>query len=110
MRELTLFERVISWFARLCFKSLLSLSHRTEEEYWQEVYELEKMARGDYWHDINDGMPNYDGRYLCFVEKTEPCGNIYHFQQICVCNMNQWVTDSTERVMFWNKLGESPNW
>jgi hypothetical protein len=93
---------------------------RAEALGWKTKYEIlhgffEKMeeykalpAAGEGWVIVGDGMPEYDGDYLCFINQPQECGNVWQYQQVIKCVMNNWVTDFNETVTHWRYLPSAP--
>ena len=62
------------------------------------------MKTFDKWNTWQIGMPEFDGYYLCKIERQNECGTNSAYQQVCQCIMNFWVLKDMERVMGWRKL------
>jgi hypothetical protein len=61
------------------------------------------------WISVEERMPDYDGKYLCFVDEKEPCGAEYKRQYILSNHCNIWVTNkNTTKVSHWMPLPEPP--
>jgi len=62
------------------------------------------MQSFDRWNSWKKEMPEFDGDYLCKIERQNECGTNSAYQQVCQCIMNVWVLKDMERVMGWRKL------
>ena len=40
------------------------------------------------WVAVSERMPEYDGKYLCFVRHQQKCGNIWEYQKVIECSIN----------------------
>ena len=53
-------------------------------------------------------MPEFDGKYLCFVEGSQECGNIWKYHKVIDCVFNTWVLLHNETVTHWQPLPQKP--
>jgi hypothetical protein len=50
----------------------------------------------------------YDGDYLCVIEKQEVCGAICKYQRVVKNRKNKWVFNEGERITHWQPLPTLP--
>lgn len=49
-------------------------------------------------------MPEFDGEYLCQLQITQECGNVWIRWRVRECSMNKWILESNEKVVWWQSL------
>jgi len=62
------------------------------------------MKTFDKWNTWQIGMPEFDGDYLCMIERDNECGTTSKYQQVIQCSMNIWILKDKEKVIKWKKL------
>ena len=60
------------------------------------------------WVAVSERMPEYDGKYLCFVRHQQKCGNIWEYQKVIECSINTWIVMDGEQVTHWKQLPPPP--
>lgn len=50
----------------------------------------------------------HDGKYLCYVEQQQECGNIWKYQKVIDNVMNEWTLEDKEVVVAWAHLPSPP--
>ena len=66
------------------------------------------MQSFDRWNSWKKEMPEFDGDYLCVVERSNECGTISRCQQVIQCSMNIWILKDSERVIKWKNISSYP--
>lgn len=56
-------------------------------------------------------MPEFDGRYLCFINSKQDCGTTLQFQAVVTVEMNEWVlmSEDTDSITHWMSLPDPPD-
>lgn len=67
------------------------------------------MLTFDRYNQFRSGMPDFDGKYLVLIEQEQECGNIWKYQQVVDCIMNNWVLKDKENVIGWKYLSTNTN-
>lgn len=58
---------------------------------------------------VKFAMPEYDGDYLCLIQRNNECGTTSTYQRVRECKMNKFVqNDLREEVIAWQCLPEPP--
>lgn len=65
------------------------------------------MLTFDRWNKWNDGMPEFDGEYLCYIRRNNECGTVSYYNQVCQCLINNWILKDRETVLAWRKVSNS---
>jgi hypothetical protein len=60
------------------------------------------------WISVKERTPEFDGRYLCFIEAPQECGNIWRFQETVDLHFNEWITSEDQTVTHWRPLDPNP--
>lgn len=58
----------------------------------------------DTYTKVNDGQPQHDGRYLCVVRVTQPCGTAWWIERIVDRHMGEWAVGDGGTVTKWMAL------
>jgi len=62
------------------------------------------MKAFDRYNEFRIGMPEFDGKYLVLIEQEQECGNVWKYQQVVECIMNNWILKDKEKVVGWKYL------
>ena len=66
------------------------------------------MSTFDRWNKWEyNGMPEFDGDYYCYIRRSNECGTVSYYNQVCQCMMNNWILKDKETVIAWRKLLEA---
>ena len=62
------------------------------------------MKTFDRWNTWQNGMPEFDGKYLVLIEQEQECKNVWKCQEVVDCIFNNWVLKDKQKVVGWRKL------
>ena len=62
------------------------------------------MKTFDRWNAWQNGMPEFDGKYLVLIEQEQECKNVWKYQEVVDCIFNNWVLKDKQKVIGWKKL------
>jgi hypothetical protein len=68
---------------------------------------LEEYANQSRWISV-DVEPEFDGRYLCFIEQQQECGNVWEYCQVRDNTINIWTTLANEKITHYQPLPNPP--
>ena len=62
-------------------------------------YDLKSAIKETFerWNKWNDGMPEFDGRYLVLIEQEQECKNTWIIQEVADCIFNNWLLKDKQK-------------
>jgi len=88
-------------------KQFFELFKETRKEIADENgYHLETAIKKTFqkWNRWETGLTEFDGDYLCMIQRRNECGTISEYQQVIECSINTWILKDNEKVLRWKKL------
>ena len=83
-----------------------SLEQKAEFSIEMET-DLEDLSNTSKWIST-ETMPDYDGRYLCYIKQVQECDNVWEYQAVRDCTINLWSTLANETITHWMPLPNAP--
>jgi hypothetical protein len=94
----SLIKQVIT--GKITYTRMVEIMNEMTVEAYSKAENLPISGVSD-WVAASKMTPEFDGNYLCYINKLQDCGNIWRYYKTVHLDQAKWVLEQGEQVIYW---------